>query len=120
MDLKKIFSITKPCGNCPFRNDSKAIQLAPGRVEGIVNGLEADDNQIFHCHKSVHSKDGGEFNDDTGLYESSGNEKVCRGALVYMMKRKRLPVLARIALAFGVLKIEDLEAQFCKVIDKPS
>lgn len=120
MNLKKIFSLKKPCGNCPFRNDGKAIQLAPGRVEGIVKDLEENDTQIFHCHKSVHSKDGGEFNEDTGLYESSGNEKVCRGALIYMQKKKRLPVLARIAVAFKVITIEDLEAQSCKVIDKPT
>ena len=43
--------ITKrPCANCPFRCDGAGIPLQPGRVEGIVSGLLADDQQTFVFH----------------------------------------------------------------------
>ena len=46
--------ITKrPCANCPFRCDGAGIPLQPGRVEGIVSGLLADDQQTFVCHKTL-------------------------------------------------------------------
>lgn len=84
-----------------------------------MSDLDANDTKVFHCHKSVHSKDGGEWDDDTGEYQSSGNEKVCRGALIYMNKKKRLPVLARIAIVMGVIKLEDLDKQAELVISLP-
>ena len=43
--------ITKrPCANCPFRCDGAGVQLEPGRLEGIVSELLADDQQTFVCH----------------------------------------------------------------------
>ena len=40
--------ITKrPCSNCPFRADAGAIELRPGRLEGIVADLLQDDQQTF-------------------------------------------------------------------------
>lgn len=118
MDLKSVFSLKKPCGNCPFRCDDKAIPLEPGRLKGIVDGLHKDDSTVFHCHKSVHSKDGGEWNVETGEYEPSGKEKVCRGALIYMNEQGRLPVLARIAIAMGELNFNELKSQAPLVISK--
>lgn len=42
--------ITKrPCSNCPFRCDGAAIELRPGRIEGIIKGLLADDFLTFTC-----------------------------------------------------------------------
>ncbi|MDF5404448.1 hypothetical protein P3681_25155, partial [Vibrio parahaemolyticus] len=30
--------LKKPCANCPFRKEG-AIELAPGRLEGIINDI---------------------------------------------------------------------------------
>lgn len=117
MCLESAFSLKSPCGNCPFRNDSNAIELADGRLQGIVDDLSQNDDTVFHCHKSVHSKHGGEWDDETGLYHASGKEHVCRGALIYMHKQKRLPILARIAIVQGALDLNELNAQASLVID---
>lgn len=46
--------ITKrPCANCPFRCDGAGVELSPGRLEGIVSDLLADDQQTFVCHKTL-------------------------------------------------------------------
>ena len=46
--------ITKrPCSNCPFRCDDDAIELRPGRLEGIIAGLLRNDMSTFVCHKTL-------------------------------------------------------------------
>ncbi|HGW3237511.1 TPA: hypothetical protein ACNKCC_005820, partial [Klebsiella pneumoniae] len=45
--------LKKPCANCPFRKEG-AIELAPGRLEGIINDIVENDMTTFHCHKTVH------------------------------------------------------------------
>ena len=46
--------ITKrPCSNCPFRCDGEGIELRPGRLEGIVADLLANDQHTFVCHKTL-------------------------------------------------------------------
>ena len=87
--------LTKPCENCPFRREG-AIELREGRVEGIVEGLLADDRSTFHCHKTVHSKGGGRW-DAKGRYKASGKEAMCAGAAAVLMKRGRPTVAMRLA-----------------------
>ncbi len=96
--------ITKrPCSNCPFRHDESAIQLQPGRIEGIVEGLLRDDLQTFVCHKTL----------DT-------DRMSCAGAIAVMHKLGRLPVIARLGLVTGVLSVEDLAVCAAMVIDPGS
>jgi len=46
--------ITKrPCSNCPFRCDDDAIELRPGRLEGIIAGILRNDMRTFVCHKTL-------------------------------------------------------------------
>lgn len=86
--------ITKrPCGNCPFRCDGSGIELKPGRLEEIVSGLLADDHQTFVCHKTL------------------GSERMtCAGAVAVLTKLGRMPVIARVGLATGVITRADIEA----------
>lgn len=85
--------ITKrPCSNCPFRSDGAGIELRPGRLESIVSNLLADDTQTFVCHKTLDTE-----------------RKTCAGAVAVMSKLGRLPVIARLGLAYGVLSEEDIE-----------
>lgn len=83
-----------------FRGDGAGIQLEPGRVEGIVSGLLADDQQTFVCHKTL----------DTG-------RMTCAGAVGLMSKLGRLPVIARIGLACGVITKADIDASAELVIE---
>lgn len=96
--------ITKrPCANCPFRSDGAAIELNPGRIEGIVSDLLADDQQTFVCHKTLEKE-----------------RMTCAGALGLMSKLGRLPVIARMGLAFGLITKDDIAASAAMVIDPSS
>lgn len=110
----------KPCANCPFLKVG-AIELQPGRVEGICQDLIDHDQNTFQCHKTVHSKRGGtwEEEDESGdsVYVPSGNESACMGALVYLYKIRQPNVAMRLGFALGMLKPEELERLADKVID---
>lgn len=115
------FDLKKPCKNCPFRK-AGAIYLSPGRLEGIVEDLKRHDQHTFQCHKTVHSKRGGvwEQNEDTGEteYIPSGNESACMGAIAYMFRDQDSSVATRLALALGILKTEEIEAVYPEIIDR--
>lgn len=93
------YRLKRPCANCPFLRTG-AIELAPGRLEGVVNGLIEDDRSTFQCHKTVHSPKGGEFDDD-GKYHASGNEAMCYGAASYLMKIGRPTIGMRLGIITG-------------------
>lgn len=101
MGFTEMFRLRKPCGNCPFRKTG-AIELQPGRLEGIVADLRDNDMSTFQCHKTVHnSKTGGEWSEE-GDYEPSGNEAMCAGAILYLEKIGRPSVGMRIGRVLGV------------------
>ena len=96
--------ITKrPCANCPFRCDGAGIELNPGRLESIVSHLLADDQQTFVCHKTLEKE-----------------RMTCAGAVALMSKLGRLPVIARLGLAYGVITEDDIVASAAMVIDPSS
>lgn len=101
------FRIKTPCANCPFRNDGKAIELAEGRLQNIIDGLLEDDWSTFHCHKTTHSLRGGNFDED-GIYHESGAEAMCAGSMAYLHKAGRPTVEMRYALAMDDLSVEEL------------
>lgn len=92
--------ITKrPCANCPFRNDGEGIPLNTGRLESIVEDLLESDITTFVCHKTL-----------------QGEKMTCAGAVGLMSKMKRLPVIARLGLACGVITEDDIAASAAMVI----
>jgi hypothetical protein len=107
--------LKKPCGNCPFRVKG-AIELQPGRLDGIIESLLADDRSTFQCHKTVHSDSGGEWDDDDGSYTPSGNEAMCAGAAALLMKRGRPTVAMRIAIALRLVQQDQWDAIADQVI----
>jgi len=107
--------LKRPCENCPFLKDG-AIELRPGRLEGIVDGLLTDDQSTFQCHKTVHSARGGDWDDD-GNYVASGNEAMCAGAAAFLMKRGRPTVAMRIGFALGVAKPDQWASVEPQIID---
>lgn len=93
--------ITKrPCANCPFRCDGAGVELSPRRLEGIVSDLLADDQQTFVCHKTLDKE-----------------RMTCAGAVGVMSKLGRLPVIARLGLAYGVITKDDIAASASMVIE---
>lgn len=94
--------LKRPCSNCPFRCDGNGISLAPGRIEGIVTGLLADDHRTFTCHKTKYK-----------------DRQTCAGAVAVMAKLGRLPVIARLGLRVGVITVADIEASKLLVIEAP-
>lgn len=97
-----MYILKRPCDNCPFRKDGAGISLHPGRLAGIVEGLLADDQSTFVCHKTLDTR-----------------KQTCAGALGVMHKLRRLPVIARIGLCVGTISREDLEASAALVIEPP-
>lgn len=96
--------LKKPCANCPFLKEG-AIRLQRGRLRGIADSLERDDHAGFPCHKTVHHKKGGEW-DDEGNYQPSGNEKMCAGAAAWLMKQRMPNVAMRMAIVTGLVPKE--------------
>lgn len=103
--FKQHLRLKRPCANCLFLKQG-AIELEPGRLDGIITALIEDDHSTFSCHKTVHSARGGEWDDD-GNYTPSGHESMCAGAASYLMKHKRPTVGMRIAFATGMASPTD-------------
>ena len=97
------YRLKRPCVNCPFLK-SGAIELMPGRLADIARGLMVDDGSTFQCHKTVHSRKGGEFDDD-GNYTASGNEAMCAGAAAFLMKKGRPTIGMRLAFMTKIVPV---------------
>ena len=123
-DIRQHLRLKKPCKNCPFLRVG-AIELMPGRVEGIVRHLVADDHSTFDCHKTVHGPKGGEWIDvedeedggDGARYIPSGHEAMCGGAAAYLMSKRRPNVEMRIAFALGAAEVNDWDEAIPLVIE---
>lgn len=113
LDLKK------PCANCPFRREG-AIELQPGRLEGIIEELQADDGNNFFCHKTSSGKYAGSLDvDEDGfdVYAPSGKESVCAGSAIFMLKYGRPSLSMRFAFATNMAKVEEFMQYHASVID---
>jgi hypothetical protein len=116
--IDKHFKLRRPCNNCPFLKEG-AIDLMPGRLDGIIDTLVSDDYSTFQCHKTVHnSKTGGEWDDD-GNYRASGEESMCAGAMIYLEKLGRPTVGMRLGRLLGAYTPTLLAPHFDSVIDPP-
>lgn len=113
---RNLFKLRRPCADCPFLKDG-ALELAPGRLDGIVETLVSDDHSMFQCHKTVHNeRTGGEWADD-GTYTASGQESMCAGATIYLEKVGRPTVAMRIGRALRMYAPAVLEPHFDAVIE---
>lgn len=113
---QNLFKLHRPCANCPFLKQG-AIELVPGRLDGIVKTLVSDDHSAFHCHKTVHNdRTGGECN-QKGNYVASGHESMCAGAMIYLEKLGRPTVGMRLGRVLGMYSPDDLAPHFDAVIE---
>lgn len=95
----KHFAMQKPCDNCPFRKEG-AIDLAPGRLDGIKQDLLDSDWTTFQCHKTTHR---GEWNEDSGDYLPSGEESMCVGAGTFLHAIHRPNIAMRLGYIHDLL-----------------
>lgn len=99
--MEKQFSVKKPCANCPFRKDGKAIDLQPGRREQIIEDLLSGKDSTFHCHKTVYRNDG-RNHDEEGNYQPV-DVSHCPGAVAVARKYGRDTVMVQVASRLGVI-----------------
>ncbi|WP_052646807.1 hypothetical protein [Paenibacillus terrae] len=101
MNTKRLFSITEPCINCPFRKDND-LNLNTGRLEGIIEDLH--NNIPFHCHKTIdYTQESKEQQIEDALY--------CGGSMVYLKKCGNTNVPMRLGQMYGLLKLEELRGE---------
>lgn len=113
------FNLKNSCKNCSF-NKTGAIELAPGRLEGIIDHLLSDDKNHFQCHKTVHSKRGGTWGEDENgeeIYRALGEESQCVGSMVYLLKAKTQNLSMCMGAALKLLDFDLLRKQFDTVIE---
>lgn len=102
---KQPFLIKKPCSNCPFRNDHKAIKLDEGRREHIIESLLLGAEQSFPCHKTVYHKNTEKLN------------SLCPGAAAVARKAGRDTVLIQVATRLGLIPTTFLDDSAPLTID---
>lgn len=99
------FRLKTPCSKCPFRKDTP-IQLRPGRLEGIIGDLLADDRSTFTCHNTLSNSRNSDWDEsdedaDSNAIDYRNGEKMCAGAAAYLMKAQRPSVGMRYAMHSG-------------------
>lgn len=95
------FKVSKPCSNCPFRNDSQAIDLNAGRKEDIIEGLLSGREPSFPCHKTVYGNGSRKPKGDTW--------SLCPGAAAVARKFGRDTTLIQVATRLGAISDNFLE-----------
>lgn len=112
------YALKKPCKNCPFLKDREsAIELQPGRVEGIIESLIDGSASSFACHKTTHSGEWVETDDGEETYQSSGKERQCAGSLAVLEKIGRRTQLMQVMGRMGAYHPEQYIPLFDLVID---
>lgn len=106
--LKRQFALTRPCAECPFRNDDKAIKLDPGRKRGLIQGLLTGQTSTFHCHKTVYRSDG-RNHDEQGNFHPVDVQH-CPGAISVTRKAGGETTAAQLAVRLGVIQVEHYDA----------
>lgn len=85
------FKLKSPCNNCPFLK-SPYFYLRPEFREEIAESLLHD--KSFPCHKTVNYENFDTVENEEGeeeqVYDPSGKEQHCAGALIVMVKGREL------------------------------
>ena len=90
------FSMTKPCHNCPFREDV-TFYLDPRRARDILHAILEED-QTFTCHNTLDCTQ----EDGEGDALATGHEQHCAGALILAERLERPNQMMRIAERLGL------------------
>ncbi|HXD05644.1 MAG TPA: hypothetical protein VN680_06330 [Burkholderiaceae bacterium] len=98
-------AMARPCADCPFLKVG-AIELRPGRVDGIVADLLADDMQSFICHQALSAK--------------RSRRVQCAGSMAVLLKAGRPNVAMRLGASFGLIDLDEMRRWSDLVIDPPA
>lgn len=105
----QFFRLKRPCKNCPFLKKG-AIELMPGRLEDIVEGLVKDDSSSFVCHKTLAPAEDdieSDHDQDNEIQKRRINldagEAMCAGAAAHLMKIGRPTIGMRLSILSGAL-----------------
>lgn len=85
----------KYCGNCPFKDNGKAIHLRDGRVDNIKEELDKGEN--FTCHKTVYNLD-----ENMEPLEEEVEPRMCFGAYKYLKDKNKPNTIMQLAERFGI------------------
>ena len=99
--MENTHNLKKPCFDCPFRNDEKAIPLMKGRIEEIAGGLLEDNDSSFNCHNA--------------------QTKRCLGGMKFLMNNRspNFPMrLAHIAGHIDLVELDEKELPVCSTIEE--
>lgn len=120
----QFFRLKRPCKNCPFLKKG-AIELRPGRLENIVEGLVKDDSSSFVCHKTLApAEDDLESDQDQGGEEEKrrinldAGEAMCAGAAAHLMKIGRPSIGMRLSILSGALATTHWSEAATLVVDQ--
>lgn len=101
-----IYRCLKYCGNCPFKDDGKAIELVTGRVDSIKEYLLKSVDRSFNCHKTV-------YNLDENMQPTEEQElKMCYGAYRFLLDNNMLN--QQMQIAYRMKLDEELEQELKK------
>jgi hypothetical protein len=94
------FTMTAPCGKCPFRTDIEPF-LRPARVKEIIRTL-LDQQGTFQCHNTVdYSKTDENGEVDSIVAASSDKAQHCAGAMILLEHMNRPNQMMRICERIG-------------------
>tara|TARA_Y100001956_G_scaffold28119_1_gene27775 strand:+ start:2239 stop:2661 length:423 start_codon:yes stop_codon:yes gene_type:complete len=110
------FARKRPCSNCPFRNDEKAIELSDGRLEDIITSLLTGREVSFNCHKTVY----GDLDDIIDGNTPPVAPSVCPGAAAVARKFGRDMVIIQVGTRMGVIESNFLDDALSRTIEPES
>lgn len=112
------YSLKKPCANCPFLKDkTKAIDLHPDRVPGIINDLISGEASSFSCHKTTSGEWQESEDAEDDVYVPGGKELQCAGSLIVLEKMGIQTDVMQIAQRIGMYEPQALLPYHDMVID---
>lgn len=91
----EIYRTLKYCGNCPFLDNGKAINLRDGRVDSIKESLRK--GETFSCHKTVYNLD-----ENMEIQEEEIPLKMCYGAYQYLKSINKPNQVMQLASRMGI------------------
>lgn len=110
------FARKRPCSNCPFRNDEKAIELSDGRREEIIESILTGREVSFVCHKTVY----GDLDDIIDGNTPPPAPSVCPGAAAVARKFGRDMVIIQVGTRMGAIESDFLDDALSRTIGPES
>ena len=92
------FSIKRPCDECPFTRQKKAVRLLRHRAEQIAGNMLSPAGEHFPCHKVSRE-----------VHGPGAADTHCAGALIFAEKHETATQMMRIAERIGSYDPRDLE-----------